>query len=66
MCGGIPPLPQYASMVWYSVQRKSTGTTLPLPYRKVNNEPSLYWDHTKIFIAVRELFPLIELPHTTF
>jgi hypothetical protein len=30
MRGTIPPLPQYAFMVWCSV-KKSTGTTLPLP-----------------------------------
>jgi hypothetical protein len=29
MCGAIPPLPQYAFMVWCSV-KKSTGATLPL------------------------------------
>jgi len=28
MCGAIPPLPQYAYMAWYPVN-KSTGTTLP-------------------------------------
>jgi len=27
MCGAIPPFPQYAFMVWCSVE--STGTTLP-------------------------------------
>jgi hypothetical protein len=30
MNGAIPPLPQYAFMAW-SVKKKSTGTTLPLP-----------------------------------
>jgi hypothetical protein len=28
MRGDVPPLPQYASMAWYSVKKKSTGTTL--------------------------------------
>jgi hypothetical protein len=31
MHGAVPPLPQYAFMVWCSV-KKSTGTTLPLPF----------------------------------
>jgi hypothetical protein len=29
-CVEISPLPQYALMAWCSVEKKSTGTTLPL------------------------------------
>jgi hypothetical protein len=29
--GAVPPLPQYAFMVWYSVEKR-TGTTLPYLY----------------------------------
>jgi hypothetical protein len=36
MSGAIPPLPQYASMVWCSI--KSTGTTLPSPFTFINVE----------------------------
>jgi len=28
MRGAIPTLPHYSSMAWYSVKKKSTGTTL--------------------------------------
>jgi hypothetical protein len=31
MSGSIPPLPKFTFMAWWSV-KKSTGTTLPLPY----------------------------------
>jgi hypothetical protein len=32
MRGAIPPLPQYASMAWCSVKKKSAGTNLRLPF----------------------------------
>jgi hypothetical protein len=31
MCGAITPLPQYVFMVWCSVNKRGTGTTLHLP-----------------------------------
>jgi hypothetical protein len=43
MRGAIPPLPQYAFMVWCSV-KKITGTTLalPIPYRIAYRKKKLW------------------------
>jgi hypothetical protein len=43
MRGAIPPLPQYASMAWWSV--KSTGTTLPfylLPFTTMKYRMNIF------------------------
>jgi hypothetical protein len=41
LCGSIHPLLQYVFMVWCSVKKKSTGTTLPFTFTLTHNREAV-------------------------
>jgi hypothetical protein len=56
MRGAVPQLLQYAFMAWFSVKKKSTGTTLPLPMKPIVPKRHIFCFAWKGLIERRDSF----------